>query len=172
MKIRNASEEDKSSLYALYKAVAQNSGGIARTEDEITEDYIDALFSSLENKGIMLVGTEEETGALIAEIHASKYGIKIFDHILTSLTIVVHPDYQGKGIGKKMFEAFLNHIEHHRPEIGRVELESRATNKRSIALYRQLGFVQEGVMKNKTRNPDGKFEDSILMTWTNPAFKF
>lgn len=65
-------------------------------EDEITEDYMDAHFLSVEKQGLMLVGTEERSGALVAEIHAVKYWIRIFDHILTNLTIVVHPDYQQK----------------------------------------------------------------------------
>lgn len=99
-----------------------------------------------------------------------KYGIRIFDHILTHLTIIVHPDHQGKGLGKKILQAFLHEVMENRPDIRRVELESRSSNFRSIGLYKELGFVQEGTMKNKTRNKDGSFEDSILMAWTNPHY--
>lgn len=169
MKIRRAVVSDKTSIYSLYREVASTSGGIARVEEEITESYIENLFENVSKEGIMLLAEEE--GQVIAQIHACKYGIRIFDHILTHLTIVVHPAAQGKGVGKRLFNAFLTEIQQNRPDIARVELESRATNSKSIGLYQSVGFVQEGRMKNKTRNRDNSFEDSILMAWSNPNFK-
>ncbi|HEX2535746.1 MAG TPA: GNAT family N-acetyltransferase, partial [Chitinophagaceae bacterium] len=115
-----------------------------------------------------LLFEEGESGALLAAVHAVKYGLRIFDHILTGLTIVVHPSWQGRGLGKALFTAFLRTLEASRPDIRRVELESRASNTRSIGLYQSLGFVPEGVLRNKTRNADGSFEDSLLMAWTAP----
>lgn len=171
MIIRKALPKDKKALYKLYKKVAKNERGIARREDEFNEAYIDTLFESVQRQGLMLVGIDEANQKLMAEIHATKYGIKIFDHILAHLTIVVHPAYQGKGFGKKIFQEFLNEVISCWPEIYRIELESRASNLRSIGLYKQLGFEQEGIMRNKTRNHDGTFEDSLLMAWMNPYYK-
>jgi ribosomal protein S18 acetylase RimI-like enzyme len=168
MIIRKALIKDKKAVYDLYKEVAKNERGIARMEDEITEQYMETMFDSVERQGIMLVGVDENSQMLIAEIHATKYGIKIFDHILTHLTLVVHPDYQRKGLGKTIFQTFLEEAVNHFPETRRIELESRASNQKSIGLYKRLGFVQEGIMRNKTRNKDGSFEDSLLMAWTNP----
>jgi putative acetyltransferase len=170
MEIRKPVLSDRTLVYSLYKEVAKNQGGIARLEEEITETYIEGIFKSVGRQGLMLIGIEEQTNQVIAEIHASKYGIRIFDHILTNLTIVVHPAYQRIGVGKRLFEKFLAEIQENRPDIGRVELESRATNNRSIGLYQSIGFVHEGRMKNKTRNKDGSFEDSILMAWHNSNF--
>jgi RimJ/RimL family protein N-acetyltransferase len=170
MIIRKALLKDTAKIYHLYKQVAKNEFGIARMEDEINEQYIQSIIHAAQSEGVMLVGVDEGSQSLIAEIHASKYGLKIFDHILTHLTIIVHPDYQGKGLGKKILQAFLHEVETNHAGIRRVELESRSSNQRSIGLYKQLGFVQEGTMKDKTRNKDGSFEDSILMAWTNPNF--
>lgn len=166
---RQATRSDTAGLLQLHRTVARISQGIARTETEITEAYIQQLFLQTTQNGLMLVALSE-TGQLIAEIHASKYGLRIFDHILTGLTIVVHPDFQGMGIGKKLFQQFLQDVQQQFPEVGRVELESRATNHRSISLYQRLGFELEGRMKHKTRNLDGSFEDSLLMAWTKPGF--
>lgn len=170
MIIRKALLKDAAGLCHLYKEVAKNERGIARMEDEISGQYIESIIGSALSKGLILVGLDEASQTIIAEIHAIKYGIRIFDHILTQLTILVHPDYQGKGLGKKILQAFLNEIRENRPDVRRVELESRSSNYRSIGLYKQLGFVQEGTMKNKTRNQDGSFEDSILMAWANPSY--
>lgn len=169
--IRKASTQDKKAIIELHRKVAQVSQGIARTEAEITDQYVDSLFLTIESQGLMLVAIDA-ANQLVAEIHASKYGLHIFDHILTGLTIAVHPDYQGKGIGKRLFRAFLEDVQRTFPEVGRIELESRASNLKSIGLYHSLGFVQEGRMKNKTRNQDGSFENSLLMAWTKPGFGF
>jgi ribosomal protein S18 acetylase RimI-like enzyme len=168
--IRKAESNDADAIFQLYKEVAKFGGGIARVEEEITNEYVSGIFNHTKGSGIMLVGIEPISGNLIAEIHASKYGIQIFDHILTNLTLVVHPDFQGKGIGKQIFRAFLTDIEKERPDIGRVELESRSSNPSAIALYKSLGFVEEGRMKNKTKNKNGSFQDSLLMAWMNPSF--
>ncbi|MBN8821156.1 MULTISPECIES: N-acetyltransferase [unclassified Spirosoma] len=169
VRIRKATPIDKEAILQLHREVARISQGIARTEPEITETYIETLFQTTDQHGLMLV-TINDSGAVIAEIHASKYGLRIFDHILTGLTIAVHPTYQGKGVGKKLFEAFLDNVQHEFPEVSRVELESRASNQKSIGLYQNLGFVLEGRMKHKTRNQDGSYEDSLLMAWTKPGF--
>ena len=169
--IRQATIQDKSSVIKLYREVARISQGIARTEAELTNQYVDDLFLTVQMQGLMLIAVDSDN-QLVAEIHASNYGIRIFDHILTALTIAVHPDYQGKGVGKTLFQTFLEKVQQSFPEISRIELESRASNQKSIGLYRKLGFVEEGRMKNKTRNADGTFEDSLLMAWTKPGFDF
>lgn len=172
MIIRKATAEDLSPLTALYREVARISQGIARTESEVSLPYIHTLFEQTSQQGLMLVGIDVETDELVAEMHASKYGLHIFDHILTSLTIVVKPSYQGRGVGKSLFTAFLSEVDTHWPEVGRIELESRSTNQQSIGLYKSLGFVEEGRMVNKTRNADGRYEDSLLFARTKPTFYF
>lgn len=169
MTIRPATPLDHASLLALHRAVAEDPNGIARMPDEITDVYIASLLTIGPPTGLQLV-VENEAGQLIGEIHGSKYGLRIFDHILGNLTIVVHPSQQGKGIGKLLFTRFLNEVQQQLPEIKRIELEARATNEASLGLYRSLGFEQEGVYRNKTRNRDGSFVDSIPMahTWFLP----
>ena len=45
----------------------------------------------------------------------------------------------------------------------RVELGVRADNLRAVALYRSLGFVEEGVRRDFVRLGDGSFVDDITM---------
>ncbi len=172
MIIRKATADDLPQLTELYQEVARISQGIARSEAEVSEQYISNLYQQTSQQGLMLVGINVETGELVAEMHASKYGLRIFEHILTSLTIVVKPSYQGRGVGKSLFNAFLREVDENWPEVSRIELESRSTNQKSIGLYQSLGFVQEGRMVNKTRNADGRYEDSLLFARTKPTFFF
>ena len=165
--IRPATRQDLNAIGTLHRTVARISQGIARTESELTNAYFTDLFHTVEKHGLMLIAVDA-AGQIIGEIHAAKSGLTIFDHNLIGLTIVVHPDVQGKGIGKQLFSAFLTDVQRRFPEVRRVELESRASNEKSTGLYRSMGFVDEGRMKNKTRNADGSFEDSLLMAWYGP----
>lgn len=172
MLVRKATFNDLPDLVNLHKEVARISQGIARIETEVNEAYIHALYQQVARQGLMLVAVNTTTNELIAEMHASKYGLHIFNHILTNLTIVVKHFYQGKGVGKALFEAFLQEIDDNWPEIGRVELESRSSNQKSIGLYKSLGFIEEGRMSKKTRNVNGIYEDSLLFARMKPDFDF
>ncbi|WP_080240562.1 GNAT family N-acetyltransferase [Spirosoma rigui] len=172
MLIRTAVPEDKAELGTLYREVARLSQGIARMEHEITPGYIDSMFEQATQQGLMLVAVDPDSRMIVAEMHASTYGIEIFSHILTNLTIVVKPAYQGRGVGKQLFRTFLNEVDTNWPQIKRIELESRSSNRASIGLYERLGFVQEGTMTNKTRNADGRYEDSLLLARTSTDVTF
>jgi RimJ/RimL family protein N-acetyltransferase len=70
------------------------------------------------------------------------------------------PGYRGRGIGARLALAAIaaartNGIE-------RIQLEVWASNQDAIALYRQLGFVEEGV-RRRARFLDGRYDDSVCM---------
>ena len=167
--IRKTLKEDLKYLEKLYLEVSKNKLGIARYSEEINPAYIRNILEGIDQSGLGLV--KIDNGEVIAAIHAFKYGIRIFDHILTDLTILVHPDYQSQGYGKEIFKEFLSEIENNRPDILRVELETRSNNEKSNRLYESLGFKKEGVMVNKARNYTGEFEDSLSYAWSNKNFK-
>ena len=70
------------------------------------------------------------------------------------------PDYRGQGVGKRLAVETIRSAIH--AGIERVELEVFASNVRAIALYRDLGFVTEGV-KLRARKLDGEYDDIVLM---------
>ncbi len=169
MIIAKSSVSDGPAILEFFKAVANQENGIARRPHEVTDEYIANILDQSSDSGLSFVGKIADV--VMAEVHAAGYGIEIFDHILCDLTIAVHPDYQGRGYGRRLFSHFLKYIEAERNDIWRVELESRASNVYSIRLYESLGFALEGVMKNKTKNIDGTFEDSLMYAWFNQNFK-
>lgn len=161
--IRAATLSDLNLIAKLYQAVAVIPGGIARQADEITWEYVENNLSKSLQNGICLVA--EEDNQVVAEIHSYKLVPKVFDHVLSELTIVVHPDCQGKGIGKDIFTAFLQEVKTNRPEILRVELIARESNEKAINFYQKIGFRIEGKLENRISNPDGTFESDIPMAW-------
>jgi ribosomal protein S18 acetylase RimI-like enzyme len=173
MHYREAKIEDLDSIYKLYKEVARKTGGLARSADEITEGYVEDFVRKSIASGMIIVGDHPEvSGELVCELHAYRKGIAVFNHVLGDLTLVVHPAFQGKKMGRTIFSIFLNEIYTHRPDIGRVELIARESNTKAIALYQSLGFRIEGRMEMRIKNTDGTYEADIPMSWQNPNFEF
>lgn len=170
--VRMATVADQNAIFNLYKTVAKNVGGIAREEDEITENYIaNNLHKSLEKGICVVVENPTNKNELIAELHCYQLEPKVFAHILSELTIVVHPDFQGLGLGKQIFTYLLTYIELHRKDILRVELIARESNKKAIEFYQKIGFQQEGRFEKRIKSHTASFEADIPMAWFNKNFE-
>ncbi len=166
MHIRKASLKDSKDIVRLYKAVAEIEGGLIRTSEEITLNYVQSFVTnSIDNGIILVIENPEDKNELIAEMHASKPGIKVLNHILFNLSIVVHPDWQGKGVGRKIFSHFLEMVSS-MPTITRVELIARESNTKAIQFYQSLGFKIEGKFENRIRTLSGALVSDVPMAWT------
>lgn len=168
--VKAAGIEDCQQLFELYKLVSKNIGGIARTQDEITFEYLSSFTKKAHDKGLQFI-IHNENNNIIGEIHCYKLEPKVFDHIFSELTIVIHPDYQSKGLGKRLFEHLLNYVENNRQDILRIELIARESNVKAISLYESLGFEKEGKLKNRIKVSDNAFESDIPMGWFNKNYE-
>lgn len=165
--IRKAVAADCAHLIALYKAVAAQPDGIARTPDEVTEAYVGGFMGKAAADGVEFV--YEEGGRLLGEIHASRAGIACLSGLLTDLTIAVHPEAQGRGVGRRLFQALIGDVMRNWPEIERIELFARESNTRARGLYASLGFVEEGRLPARVRNGRGILEADTIMGWLRPG---
>ncbi len=173
MHIRTAAIDDVSKIVQLYKEVAKIKGGIARLENEITEEYVENFVKKSIADGLILVAIHpDDPERFIGEMHAYKPGIHVFKHLLSDLTIAVHPEFQGRKIGRTLFTIFLEEIALNRTDIGKVELITREGNVKAINFYQSLGFKIEGRMEMRIKTPAGLYEADIPMGWQNPNFEF
>lgn len=78
-----------------------------------------------------------------------------------SLVIGVHQDSRGKGVGTALFTEAIQWAQ--QQHIHRLELTVIAHNKQAIALYKKMGFVEEGC-KRHSLMIDGKFVDEYYMS--------
>ncbi|HRH41219.1 MAG TPA: N-acetyltransferase [Pyrinomonadaceae bacterium] len=161
--VTNATFDDCQNIINLYREVAAIEGGLARTAEEISESYVENFVSKAIETGIIIVARKDEK--IIGEIHSYALGPKVFAHVLGELTIAVHPDFQGFGIGKAIFLELMRQVEVNRPDILRVELIARESNERAINFYQKIGFEIEGRMANRIRSVGGGFESDIPMAW-------
>ena len=155
--IRAATPDDVAALVDLHKAAAAVPDGLARRPDEITRDYVERFLAGV---SFVAVGSD---GVIWGEIHAGRESVALFSHVLSNLTVAVHPDRQGLGIGSRLFEVLIAHARAMDPPILRIELAAGAGNPGAIRLYERLGFRHEGRQIARGRYPDGRLEDDILM---------
>lgn len=163
--IRPGRTEDAPAIRDLYLTVARRSGGLARHDDEITAAYVEGFVARSEADGVLLVAEAPGLAGLAGELHAYRNGLRRFDHVLSGLTVAVHPDVQGQGLGRRLFEALLAEVQAHRPEILRIELITQQSNVRGQRLYESMGFRRQGVFERGIRAADGSLEDDIPMAW-------
>lgn len=83
--------------------------------------------------------------------------------------IAVHPEAQGRGVGRLLFTRLLGIVARDSPAIVRVELIARESNAHAIALYESVGFRREGRFEARVRSVDGGLEADTPMAWMRPA---
>jgi putative acetyltransferase len=159
--IRPTTPADAPAILALHIAAASRGGGLAREPDEMDLAGVEGALAKPFVNGLALTAWIGE--ALAGEIHASRLGPRQFDNSLTDLTVAVHPDVQGRGVGAALFEALFDRARTLEPKVERVELFCRQGNTRALGLYRRLGFVIEGRLIRRVRLADGTLEDDLLM---------
>jgi ribosomal-protein-alanine N-acetyltransferase len=73
-------------------------------------------------------------------------------------SVVVDKDSRRRGVGRRLCEAVLDWCENE--GAASVELEVRSLNRAAQAVYRRIGFVEEGRRRRYYREPD---DDALLM---------
>lgn len=166
--LRAATRGDADAILAVYLGAAGGESGLAREADEITRDHVAGFLDKSLACGIALValrrGEDGET-RIVGEIHAYRSPLRVFAHVLGELTIAVHPEAQGQGVGRALFTELLRLVRAEWPAIERVELITRESNARAIALYESLGFHREGSLARRIRRADGGLEADVPMAW-------
>lgn len=169
---RKATIKDTSEIFRLYKLQAKIPGTLNRDEIEISKKYVEEFtLRALKNSSQFVAVDTFRNNLIVGEVHCYKLEPKSYNHALSELSIVIHPEYQGKGLGKRIFEVFLNNIIQNRADILRVELVVKESNVRAIKFFESFGFIIEGRLERRIRSINNKFEAEIPMAWFNPKYR-
>jgi ribosomal protein S18 acetylase RimI-like enzyme len=155
---RSLTLADASAALTLMQAA---SGGLGRLPHEMDPAWIDASISGALDGGVAIGAWID--GRLAGLIKAPRMPSAQFQHVLWDLTIATHPDFQGRGVGRGLFEALFAAARALDPPVERVELVVRHGLVHAIRLYEQMGFVQEGRFLRRFRLADGSYEDDLPM---------
>lgn len=160
----------------LRSAKLKDAGEILRLNKEIIEEgsYMlhepDEYKVTLSKERMQIKKLSETNGSiyLVAEINKNIAGYLTFKRgslrrtsHLGYISIFFKKQHRGKGAGRILMDELIGWAENN-PGLEKLSLLVFSSNKRAIALYRKLGFKQEGKLL-KDAKIDGKYINSILM---------
>lgn len=161
--IRSARPSDAAGILEHARAI------LAERIYSVTEP--DELTMTVEEEAAWIEGYREHPGrlAIVAELEGKVVGFLHFavqdkkrvEHV-GSFALSVDADYRNQGIGRLMIEELLAWATV-QPTIEKVALGVLSTNERAIALYRKLGFQEEGRKVREIRMGMGEYVDDVLM---------
>lgn len=77
------------------------------------------------------------------------------------IQMFVHPTYQRQNIGEKLVHAIINEA-FSNPEIEQITLGVVSTNAAAINLYKKMGFVEYGLLKNCFKTANGYIHQQLF----------
>jgi len=101
-----------------------------------------------------------QAGAVVAQGSLEQFS-RIRRSHSGALGMAVALEWQGQGIGRQLLTGLLD-VADNWMKLRRVELSVYADNQAAIALYRKLGFEDEGLLRDYAIR-DGQFTDALTM---------
>jgi RimJ/RimL family protein N-acetyltransferase len=153
MQVRDARFEDCEAIGAGMKVVVDEGRWLATesaTAEELANRFRQAI---LEGDPLLVL---EEGGAIVGALGMHSAGAAG----VLSLGMWVLPEHRGRGGGRMLVEAALAA----RPEhVHKIELDVWPDNEPAVALYRNMGFQEEGLRRDHYRRRDGTLRSSLIM---------
>jgi len=154
--MRQARPSDAPAIAELMRQVAEAGFSFASPE-EVDEQRV--LRDLEEGLGLRIVA--ERAGGELAGYLKLDPGRYVSSSRTARLQMGVRRDLQGKGIGKELLRAAIAWAE--AGAVDRIEVFVRATNGRALKLYERFGFVEEGRLRQRVRQPDGRRIDDVVL---------
>ena len=171
MHVRIAAPDDAEAIAATEAETARTPGLLIGWPGEIPVEAYRSKIAKLATDGRYIV--MEENGAPVGHAFLDPMPMRANAHVFT-LTIVVHPGYVERGIGRAMLRDLLDWARRD-TRVGKIELNVRTGNLRAQNLYRSFGFVEEARFRLRVLRLDGEYEDDLGMAWFSdrwpPAFR-
>ena len=161
--IRSATEADAPALIALDLEVVAAGVGTIYEPGEVNED-VEARRRKVRRlldapRSHLIVA--EHGGRVIGEASfRAGHSRRTHHHGLLGLSVAAA--WRNRGVGRALMTALIGWCRDH-PDIERVCLWVFSNNEPALALYRSLGFVEEGRRVREIRLGPGKYCDDLVM---------
>jgi len=159
--IRQARVEDAPFLAQAERQIAETPGFLVSRPHELKDEKFAAKIAELAaaENGCYLVA--EQDGEIIGHAMFDPLHLAAIKHVV-HLTLAVHAGWQGKGVGKALLGQLIEWARS-APAVEKAELHVRSGNTVAQALYRKMGFVEEGRWKRRVKVGPGQYFDDVLM---------
>lgn len=154
--IRPIREIDAPGFHAAVDAVCRERRYLATLESPPLEKAADFVKNNVERGYPQVVADQD--GKIVGWCDAIPGNVGR-NHI-GGLGMGVLKAHRGQGIGERLLEATIDGAR--RFGLQKIELSVYSSNEPAIALYRKLGFVEEG-LKKRGRLVDDIYDDVLLM---------
>lgn len=161
IQIRDATAADAPILANAERSITATPGRMVSYPEELRdEDFLSKIeFLNAHPRGRYIVARVDGSiagHALLEPLHRAAIA-----HVV-SLTLAVHEGWQERGIGENLLGHLIDWATT-TPGIEKIELNVRSENQRAIALYRKLGFSEEGRLQRRIKLSETQYLDDILM---------
>ena len=162
MKIEAARAADLPAIMALRQRLLQEGSWFVAQPDEESTQL--APWQRLLETGILRVARQ---GPLVVGVVMVRPGGLRRQRHVGALEIFLDEGWRGKGVGRALMEDVLREAPARGVE--KLSLAVYADNLRAVALYKSLGFQEEGHRRGEYRMADGSYRDDLLMArWLSP----
>ena len=140
--IRTATEKDQFAILDIYNEAVENTTATFDTEERSAENQM-LWFKKHKNNHPVIVGEEDDIIKGWASLSPWS-DRKAYDGTV-EVSVYVHHDHRGKGIGKKLLEIIT--LEGRKVKNHTIISRISAGNEISIHIHEQIGYRHIGVMK-------------------------
>lgn len=154
--IRKAELRDAASIVKAEQEIAQEPGFFCSQPSELSKENVKNTIEA--SNGIYFVA--ECNGCIAGHAFLEILPLQSLKHI-GQLNIAVHKGFQNRGIGTQLMEKIIEWAKESE-SIEKIELNVRASNVQAIALYKKMGFLEEGCLKRRVKTEIGYIDDILM----------
>lgn len=156
--IRKASIQDAEKISSIWTTICSERKYSAISTPFTPEQERDYISSLSDREGIFVAELE---GQIIGFQSLEKWAkfTDSFNHVGVIGTFMI-PEWRKKHIGIQLTQYTFSFARNHNYE--KIVIYVRAKNSGAITFYKNLGFIQKGILKNQVKI-DNEYEDEIFM---------
>lgn len=162
--IRKAELRDAASIVKAEQEIAQEPGFFCSLPSELSVQNVKNTIES--SNGVYFVA--ELNGHLAGHAFLEILPLQSLKHI-AQLNIAVHKRFQNRGIGTLLMNRIIEWAKESKL-IEKIELNVRASNTRAIALYKKMGFFEEGCLTHRVKTITGYIDDILMSLYVKGPF--
>lgn len=161
--VRHSRQGDAQRVHAYICALGHSTDMILTCEQDLPpieriQSHIDMIPSK---QFYSLVAIDPETDAVVGNA-SFRFPVRMKLLHNAELGMGVLPSHRRTGLGTILLERSIKDM-HDYPGIERLELTTIERNTHARRMYERAGFTTEGIKKKSLKQPDGSYDDEIIM---------